>query len=355
LCGEISREFSAAIKHSTTELSRATLLLARGAQSFEMNDLLAPKFPREELKSALAELAREQIFVGTSSWKYEGWLGLIYAPERYMTRGKISRTKLEKGCLAEFAEVFKTTCLDGGFYQFPTAKMLDGIFSQVPNDFRLSIKVTEDITVRRFPSLPRYGKRAGQRNERFLDADLFVASFLGPLEPYREQIGAVIFEFSQFHEGDWDKLREFVEMLDVVLGRLPKGWNYTVEVRNRGLLRVEYFEVLRRHGVAHTFNSWSRMPPVNEQMALEGSFTADFAAARFLLKPGRTYEQAVEKFRPYHEVKEVNEPARDALADLLTSRPGRPLRRFAYINNRLEGCSLWTIYAVVSGLLKRKG
>ncbi len=319
-----------------------------------MNDLLAPPFPREELKAAVAELAREQMFIGTSSWKYEGWLGLLYTPERYMTRGRLSRAKFEKTCLAEFAEVFKTVCLDGGFYQFPTAAMLDGIFSQVPDDFRLTIKVTEDITVRQFPSLPRYGKRAGQRNERFLDADLFVASFLGPLEPYRARMGAIIFEFSQFHEGEWRNLREFIAALDAFLARLPKGWNFAVEVRNRGLVRAEYFDVLRRHGIAHTFNSWSRMPPVAEQMAVEGSFTTDFAAARFLLKPGRTYEQAVEKFKPYREVKEPFLEAREEISKLLTPTPRVGNRRYIYVNNRLEGCSLWTIYAVISGLLKRK-
>jgi uncharacterized protein YecE (DUF72 family) len=319
-----------------------------------VNDLLAPPFPREELKAALAALAREGIYIGTSSWKYEGWLGMLYTPERYMTRGRVSRAKFDKGCLAEFTEVFKTVCLDGGFYQFPTARMLDGIFAQASEDFRLTIKVTEDITVRRFPALPRYGKRAGQRNERFLDADLFIASFLGPLEPHRARTGALIFEFSQFHEGDWARLGDFVEALDAFLSRLPKGWDYAVEVRNRGLLRAEYFEVLRRHGVAHTFNSWSRMPPVDEQTALAGSFTADFAAARFLLKPGRTFEEAVDKFKPYREVREVNAPARAALADLLAAKPGRPRKRYIYVNNRLEGCSLWTIYAVISGLLKRK-
>jgi uncharacterized protein YecE (DUF72 family) len=319
-----------------------------------VNDLLSPPFPREELKAAVADLAREGIYIGTSSWKYEGWLGLLYTPERYMTRGRVSRAKFEKTCLAEFAEVFRTVCLDGGFYQFPTARMLDGIFAQTPEDFRLTLKVTEDITVRRFPSLPRYGKRAGQLNEHFLDADLFVASFLGPLEPYRERTGALIFEFSQFHEDDWARLREFVEALDGFLGRLPKGWDYAVEVRNRGLLRAEYFEVLRKHGVAHTFNSWSRMPPVGEQLALAGSFTADFSAARFLLKPGRTYEQAVEKFKPYREVQEPYEEARQAMLRLLSSMPHKMNRRFVYVNNRLEGCSLWTIYAVISGLLKRK-
>ena len=318
-----------------------------------MNDLLSPPFPREELKVAVAALAREGIYIGTSSWKYEGWLGMLYTPERYMTRGRVSRAKFEKVCLAEFTEVFKTVCLDGGFYQFPTARMLEGIFAQAPDDFRLTIKVTEDITVLNFPSLPRYGKRAGQRNERFLDADLFIASFLGPLEPFRARTGTLIFEFSQFHEGDWKNLREFVEALDTFLGRLPKGWDYAVEVRNRGLLRAEYFEVLRRHDVAHTFNSWSRMPPVSEQMALEGSFTADFAAARFLLKPGRMYEEAVERFKPYREVKEPCLEAREAMLKLLTPTPRQAGRRYVYVNNRLEGCSLWTIYAVVSGLLKK--
>jgi uncharacterized protein YecE (DUF72 family) len=319
-----------------------------------VSDLLFTPFPREELKAGVAALAREGIFVGTSSWKYEGWLDLLYTPERYMTRGRVSRAKFEKTCLAEYAEVFKTVCLDGGFYQFPNARLLEGIFAQAPEDFRLTLKVTEDITVRRFPALARYGKRAGQENPYFLDAVLFVASFLGPLEPYRGRIGAIIFEFSQFHDGDWTNLREFVEALDAFLGRLPKGWDYAVEVRNRGLLRAEYFDVLRRHGVAHTFNSWSRMPPVSEQLALAGSFTADFAAARFLLKPGRTYEEAVEKFQPYREVKEPYEEARDAMAKLLTPTPRLLNRRYIYVNNRLEGCSLWTIYAVISGLLKRK-
>jgi len=312
-----------------------------------------PAFPREELKDAVAALAREQVFVGTSSWKYEGWLGMLYTPERYLTGRRISRAKFEKTCLAEYAEVFKTVCLDAGFYQFPGAPMLDNIFSQVPGDFRLALKVTEDITVSQFPSLPRYGKRAGLANDHFLDADLFIASFLGPLERYRAQVGAIIFEFSPFAPGEWERGRSFVEALDGFLGRLPKGWDYAVEIRNPDLLQPDYFAVLRRHGVAHTFNSWSRMPPVDEQVALPGSFTADFTAARFLLKPGRTYEQAVKIFQPYREVQEPYLAAREALKDLLTTKPGRPARRWIYVNNRLEGCSLWTIYAALAGLLKK--
>jgi hypothetical protein len=36
-------------------------------------------FDREKLKQA-AELSAKGIFIGTSSWKYEGWFGQLYTP-----------------------------------------------------------------------------------------------------------------------------------------------------------------------------------------------------------------------------------------------------------------------------------
>jgi hypothetical protein len=80
-----------------------------------------------------------------------------------------------------------------------------------------------------------------------------------------------------------------------------------------------------------------------------GSETAEFTSARFLLKPGRIYEQAKKTFQPYAEIKEPYQEARDALAKLLTSTgSGHPKRRYIYVNNRLEGCAPKTIYEVIS-------
>src|SRR5205814_6544489 len=102
------------------------------------------------------------------------------------------------------------------------------------------------------------------------------------------------------------------------LSRLPKGWPYGVEMRNRAWLRPAYFECLAQHGVTHVFNSWEAMPAVSEQMALPGSRTnPDLVAARFLLKPGRRYEDAVKTFEPYDKTQEVNEDAREAGAGLI--------------------------------------
>ena len=103
-----------------------------------------------------------------------------------------------------------------------------------------------------------------------------------------------------------------------ILGQLPKGWPYGVELRNRNWLRPDYFECLSRHQVTHVFNSWDAMPSVGEQMALPGSRTnPQLIAARFLLKPGRKYEDAVKTFQPYDRVKEINEDARKAGASLV--------------------------------------
>lgn len=51
----------------------------------------APTFDRPGFAARIRRLAERKIFVGTSSWRYEGWLGQVYAPERYLTRGKFSK------------------------------------------------------------------------------------------------------------------------------------------------------------------------------------------------------------------------------------------------------------------------
>lgn len=63
-------------------------------------------FDEQKLKSALTTLAGNEVFIGTSSWKYPGWRGMIYDESRYITRGKFSVSRFERDCLAEYAETF---------------------------------------------------------------------------------------------------------------------------------------------------------------------------------------------------------------------------------------------------------
>lgn len=146
-------------------------------------------FDREAMKAKAAELAAQGVFIGTSSWKYEGWMGQLYTPQRYEYRGKVAKTRFERDCLGEYAEVFKTVCVDAAYYTFPNEKYLEGLASRVPPDFQFGFKVTDEITTRRFPNLDRFGVRAGKPNENFLNADLFTKAFLKPCDTIRPHVG----------------------------------------------------------------------------------------------------------------------------------------------------------------------
>jgi uncharacterized protein YecE (DUF72 family) len=307
-------------------------------------------FDREQTKAKVAELAASGVFIGTSSWKYEGWRGTLYDDARYVFRDKFAKTRFERLCLSEYAEVFKTVCVDAAYYSFPRREYLEGLGDQVPDDFRFGLKVTDEITTRKFPNLDRFGAKAGQPNANFLNADLFTTAFLKPCESIRPKVGVLMFEFSRFYATDYAHGREFVTDLDTFLGQLPKGWPYAVEMRNQHWLAPEYFACLSRHGIAHVFNSWEAMPPVSEQMALPGSRTnPELVAARFLLKPGRKYEDAVKEFQPYDKTREVDEDARRAgRAFIVEGERFEPRRKtYIYVNNRLEGNALETIVAML--------
>jgi uncharacterized protein YecE (DUF72 family) len=301
------------------------------------------------MKLAAADLAADSVFIGTSSWKYPGWRGMLYDESRYVYRGKVAESRFEKNCVAEYAEVFKTVCVDAAYYSFPSVKYLEGLACQVPADFQFGFKVTDEITLKKYPNLPRFGQRAGKPNEHFLNAEVFERGFLTPCESIRPHVGLLMFEFSRFYPTDYEHGRDFVAALDPFLAQLPKGWPYGIEMRNRHWLQPEYFDCLARHNVTHVYNCWTEMPQVGEQMALLGSRTnPDLVAARFLLKPGRKYEEAVKAFQPYDTTKEVIEEARKAGASLIQEGKKIPKKKtFIFVNNRLEGNALLTIKAML--------
>ncbi len=308
---------------------------------FPVDEPLA--FDRDRLHDRLQALAARQVRLGGSSWKYEDWLGQIYSRSRYLVRGKYSKRLFEDTCLAEYATVFPTVCGDFAFYQFPTYLFWAKLFRQTPETFRWGFKVPEQITVRTWPVHPRYGALAALENPTFLDAALLEQSFLNALTPYRTQIGVLIFEFGTIRH---ENLAPFVRALDDFLARLPTGWRFAVEVRNPELLRSEYFACLRAHNVTHVYNAWTRMPEINRQIDMPESQTSDLIVARALLRHGRSYEDAVRQFTPYDRVREVNEPVRRGLRELidLALVDGRPA--FIFVNNRLEGNSPGTIVSI---------
>ncbi len=306
-----------------------------------------PPFDRERLASALQRLASERVWIGTSSWKYEGWLGQIYSRERYLARGGFSRKRFEAECLAEYALTFPAVCGDFTFYQFPSEPYWRRLFLSAPESLRFAFKVPEQITAKVFPTHPRYGAQGGLVNTSFLDAALLQDAFLAPLNPYRGRVAVLIFEFGAFPRTAYSHVREFVRDLDRFLALLPRQFRYSVEIRNPEYLGPDYFHVLRTHGVAHVFNAWTRMPELGVQARLEDAYTAGYTVCRALLRRGRPYEEAVQLFSPYEEIRDPNPEGRQAIRDLIERSRDSRTAAFIFVNNRFEGNAPRTIEAVV--------
>lgn len=305
-------------------------------------------FDRERLKQKLDELTRQGVFIGTSSWKYEGWLGQIYTPDRYYLKGRFSQKRFEQECLAEYAETFPIVCGDFSFYLFPTEAYWNKLFRSAPRGLKYALKVPEEITAKAFPKHARYGPKAGQDNPSFLNGAVFQSMFLDVLRPWRNQIAVLILEFGRFPKYCYRDAAEFVAALYPFLTFLPGDFRYAVEVRNEDFLVPEYFACLREHGVAHVLNAWSRMPELPEQLAMPEVFTADFTVVRALLRRGRPYERAVEQFSPYKEIQDVNPGARQAMHTVIDRARERNQPAYIFVNNRLEGNAPRTIEEIVT-------
>ena len=218
------------------------------------------------------------------------------------------------------------------------------------------IKVWDRITARRFIRDPRWGDLAGRQNPDFLSAALFKDAVLAPYaRAFRGQTPYFVFQFQAMRGPDLPSAQQWAEWLDGFFSKLPQDFRYAVELRNRQLLSELHGEVLRRHRVAHVFNSWTEMPPIGVQLDLPWTFAGGFTVARALMKPGRKYGDAVRAFEPYDRVREVLPELRADLLRLMSEAVGRGAEALIHVNNRAEGNAPGTIRAVVEAWVQARG
>ncbi len=307
-----------------------------------------PLPPREELER-LHQALPPSLHFGTSSWTYPGWQGMIYQQE-YPKAGAAARM------LEEYARfpLFSTVGIDSTFYTPPTPKTLQSYARALPPGFRCVSKVWDRITVHTLPKA-RYKSSGGEGNPDFLNAELFLSEVLAPYrEHFAEHTGPFVFEFQTIGRGAKITGQDFADRLDAFFSRLPRDFSYAVELRNQEYLVPPYFAVLREHNVAHLFNSWTRMPSIGEQVELPGAFPAPFAVARVLLRPGRTYNDAVDAFAPYDRVQDANPELRADVVRLIRQAMALRIPAYILVNNRAEGSAPHTILAIAKLLMAEK-
>ena len=289
-----------------------------------------------------------RVRVGTSSWAYEGWQGLVY--HRSYPKSRISQDTLAEysAYTVDGEPLFSTVGVDHSFYRPAGAKQLAHYAEQVPEQFRFCSKVWEEITIPTYANLPRYGAKAGKPNPRFLDTGAFLDLVLAPTQAgLGEKMGPLMFEFQRWGTDP----ATFLDALDRFLGRLPSGPSYATEVRNPAILGPRYRDILRTHGVAHLYNHWTAMPPLSDQhRAMDNTFTAPFVVVRLLTPLGLAYEKAVVRYRPYDRIVQVQPRMRQDTVALVRQAATEGKSVYVLVNNRAEGCAPQTIQAIVADL-----
>ena len=291
----------------------------------------------ERLRARIPPLVR----FGTSTWNYPGWRGLVYHRD-YGPKGAAARM------LEEYAAfpLFGTVGVDSSYYGPPTEAVLQSYAEHTPPGFPFVSKVWSQLTVHTFTKA-QDPARAGKVNPDFLNADLFGEEIYQLYQRhFADHTGPFIFEFQTLAKSSGIDAEGFATRLDEFFSALPREGQFAVEIRNEEFLTPMYFAVLREHGVAHVFSSWTRMPPLGHQLDLPGSITGSFIVARALLRPGRSYNEAVDAFAPYDRIREPNPKLRRDLVRLVEAAVKTRIPAYLLVNNRAEGSAPLTIAAV---------
>jgi hypothetical protein len=89
------------------------------------------------------------------------------------------------------------------------------------------------------------------------------------------------------------------------------------------------------------------MLSLSEQILIDEAYTAPFTVARALLRPGRSYEQAVKQFSLYRSIQDEYPEGRGAIGDLIGKSLSQKVPAYIHVNNRFEGNAIETISEAV--------
>jgi len=286
--------------------------------------------------TAIAEALPAHLRLGTSSWAFPGWKGLVYAQRETATR-------LSRYGLPAYAQhpLLRTVGLDRTFYAPIEARVFAEYAAAVPEDFRFLVKAHAALTT---SERQRSIGDATARNV-FLDAEYAANEVIAPaVEGLGETLGVILFQFPPLVLPP-RQLAAFPERLARFLSALPRGVPYAVEVRDAAVLSEAYGSALSEGGATHCYNVHPRMPDVLTQAAQLGAAVraAGPVAVRWMLRTDQQYASAKEAYAPFDQLVAPDPARRAQIAELLSMLEAEAHPVLVIANNKAEGSAPRTL------------
>lgn len=279
-----------------------------------------------------------EIRLGTSSWFFPGWRGLVY-------EGVYPQTALSKRGLAAYAQIplLRTVSLDRTFYAPITTIEYARYATQVPDGFSFVVKAPAlvcDAVVRGEDG------RARVPNPHFLDAAIAAREFVVPcLEGLGEKAGPLVFQVSPLPRGLVEEAAVVIDRLAAFFAALPQALGnrrplYALELRNPELLTPRLMRMLKEQGVRYCVGLHDRMPEVERQAvalkALDGEAPGDLVV-RWNLHRGFLYQAAKQRYEPFDKLVDEDPESRRMLARMAAAAFKARRRVWITANNKAEG------------------
>lgn len=194
--------------------------------------------------------------IGTCSWKYDSWKGIVYS------------AKPQINYLSEYSTRYNTVEIDQWFWslfedtiKLPDETLVKEYNDSVPEDFKFTIKVPNSVTLTHY--YLQKSKPLSKINPNFLNPGLF-HQFLKTLEPMKNKIGALMFQFEYLNKQKMNSEVEFIDRLELFIESIDRVYDYTIELRNPGYLNKYYFDFLNGHNLSHVLLEGYFMPSVKD-------------------------------------------------------------------------------------------
>lgn len=311
---------------------------ARGVQP-------VPATPEDQ---ALAAALSPHVHLGTSTWSYPGWEGLVWA-------GRHSESTLSKTGLPAYAAhpLLRAVGIDRGFYRPLAASEFQRHAEQVPRGFRFTVKAPALVT----DALLRSDDGRGQQpNPLFLDPATALSDFIEPaVEGLGATVGALVFQLSPLPAQRLAQMPEQFDRLHALLRALPRlpSGVVAVEVRDGAWLTPEFVALLRDTGARYCLGLHPKLPPIEAQLPLLRALWPGPLVVRWNLNRLHGpfgYEAAERRYGEFDRLMDPDPDTRAALARVIRGTAAGGQDAFVTISNKAEGSAPLSVRALAQAL-----
>jgi len=272
--------------------------------------------------------------IGTCSWKYDSWKGIIYSD------------KAEQNYLKEYSQHFNTVEIDQWFWSLitqnkvllPKENDVKLYADSVPDDFKFTIKIPNSISLTHFYNVDR--TKLLKPNPHFLSAEL-LNKFLETLEPLSNKIGVLMFQFEYLNKQKMSGLEEFLDKFESFVETLDKRYTYGIELRNPNYLKEPFFEFLERNNLAMVFLQGYYMPPIWDTFH---EFKSHFNTNAVIRLHGPDRAGIEEKTKGvWNKIVEPKDEEINKIREMIYFLTQKDVDLYVNVNNHYEGSAPLTI------------